>query len=359
MENAPVVSGASARNQLKLGGLVLTTGVVLYLSYRVLLPFFPALTWATALAVIAQPLHRVLQRHLRQRSASALLSVLIVTVALVVPLVLVTEQVVTEAVGAVRAVSSPEFRQHVDDIMKANPRIGTGIDWLQQRVNITEQLQSIAGAAGSLVQRAFAVSLAGLGQLFIALFTLFFFLRDFELFIKAIKSVMPLSEKDADDVLRRVHSTIDASVRGRVLIAVIQGSLGGIMFWILGLPAPLLWGTVMVLVSLVPMLGAFLVWVPAALVLALSGHAGRALILTIWGVVVIGTVDNFLYPILVGKDIRLHTVVIFFSVLGGVAAFGASGLVVGPVIFALADALIEIWTRRSLRRESSDVVTNP
>jgi predicted PurR-regulated permease PerM len=351
MDKAPVVPSGTARNQLKLGGLIIATAVVLYLCYRVLLPFFPALTWATALAVIAQPLHRFLARWLRKRTVSSLVTVIFVTVAIILPLVFVTEQVISEAVSAVNTVRSPEFRQRIDAGLKSHPRLASGIDWLQARVNIGEQVQSLAGSAGAKIPAAFAGSLAGLGQLFIALFTLFFFLRDFELFVNALRSVIPLSAKDADEVLHRVRLTIDASVRGRVLIAVIQGFLGGMMFWILGLPAPLLWGTVMVLLSLVPMLGAFLVWVPAALILALSGHAGKALILTAWGIVVIGTADNFLYPILVGKDIRLHTVVIFFAVLGGVAAFGASGLVVGPVIFALTDALIEIWTRRSLPRE--------
>jgi predicted PurR-regulated permease PerM len=351
MGNAPVVSSASARNQLKLGGLLIATGVVLYLCYRILLPFFPALTWATALAVIAKPLHSLLDRRIKWRSVSSLLAVLIITVAIVLPLVFVTEQVVSEAVAAVRTVRSPEFRERADSYIGAHPRIKAGIDWLQQRIDLGQQLQNVAGTAGSVAQTAFAVSLSGFGQFFIALFTLFFLLRDFELFVNALRSVIPLSKKDSDDVLQRVRLTINASVRGRVLIAVIQGFLGGIMFWILGLPAPLLWGGVMVLLSLVPMLGAFLVWVPAALILILTGHAVKALILVIWGIAVIGTADNFLYPILVGKDIRLHTVVIFFAVLGGVAAFGASGLVVGPVIFALADALIEIWTRRTLPRE--------
>jgi predicted PurR-regulated permease PerM len=118
------------------------------------------------------------------------------------------------------------------------------------------------------------------------------------------------------------------------------------MFWFLGLPGAILWGTVMAVFALIPMLGAFVVWVPAALFLLATGHPGKALILTIWGAVVIGTADNVLYPILVGKDLHLHTITIFFSVLGAVAAFGVSGLVIGPVIFAIADALLEIWSRR-------------
>lgn len=343
----PLTGNPNARNQLKMAGLTLGTGVVLYLCYRILVPFFPALTWAIALAVVARPLHRVLDRSIRNRALSSLLAVVIIAVAIVLPLALVTEQVVSEAVSAVRSVRSPDFQNKVNSALASHPRIAHAVDWMQARVNLGEQAKTLAGSAGARVSSAFAGSVAGIGQLLIALFTVFFLLRDFELFIDGIRSLIPLPRSDADDILKRVQQTIDASIRGRVFIAVIQGALGGLMFWVLGLPAPLLWGSVMAMFALVPMLGAFVVWVPAALFLLLTGHAGKAVILAAWGTIVIGSADNFLYPLLVGKDIKMHTLLIFFSVLGGVAAFGASGLVVGPVVFALADALIAIWTRRS------------
>ena len=351
----PLTGNPNARNQIKLAGLLLVTLIVVYLCYRILLPFFPALTWAIALAVVTRPLHRVLDRHLRNRTVSSLLAVLIITIALVLPLVFVTERVVSEAVGAVRTVSAPDFRDKINTSLAAHPSVAHAIDWIQQRVNISEQAQSLAGSAGAAIPAAFAGSLAGLVQLFIALFTVFFLLRDFELFLDSIRGLIPLSKADANDVLNRVQQTIDASIRGRILIAAIQGAMGGLMFWILGISAPLLWASVMTMFAMVPLLGAFVVWVPAALFLLLTGHALKAIILTAWGIFAIGVADNFLYPVLVGKGMRLHTVVIFFAVLGGVAAFGASGLVVGPAIFAVADALINIWTRREAREEAINV----
>lgn len=119
------------------------------------------------------------------------------------------------------------------------------------------------------------------------------------------------------------------------------------MFWWLGLPAPLLWGAVMALLAVVPVLGAFVVWVPAALFLALNGQMGKALILAGWGIVVIATIDNLLYPVLVGKRLRLHTLLVFIAVVGGLAMFGAVGVVLGPLILALTDAIIEVWRRRT------------
>jgi predicted PurR-regulated permease PerM len=135
---------------------------------------------------------------------------------------------------------------------------------------------------------------------------------------------------------------IAASVYGVLVIAVIQGILGGLAFWALGLPSPLLWGVVMIFLSMIPMAGSFVVWVPAAGYLGLSGHWGKALILAVWGTFVIGTVDNFLRPKLVGERTKLHELFIFFSVLGGLQVFGVIGLVLGPVIVAVTIALLDV-----------------
>jgi predicted PurR-regulated permease PerM len=347
MQSAPASAGPTTNSQLKLAGLVLVSAAVLYLCYRILLPFFPALTWAVALTVVARPLHRLLERYTKRSTVSALLTVIVITVLLVLPVAFVTEQVVSEAVNVVQQVQSPEFRVRIEHALAAHTKVANALEWIQGRIDLGEKAQSLAGAAGAAVPGVFAGSLAGLTQLFVALFTVFFFLRDFDYFRASIVALLPLSKADSHAVLERVQQTIDASLRGRVLIAILQGGLGGLMFWLLGLPAPLLWGTVMTLFALVPMLGAFIVWVPAALFLVLSGHPGKAVVLGLWGILVIGVADNLLYPVLVGRGIRMHTIWIFFSVLGGVAAFGASGLVVGPVIFAIADALLEVWTRRS------------
>jgi predicted PurR-regulated permease PerM len=127
----------------------------------------------------------------------------------------------------------------------------------------------------------------------------------------------------------------------------VQGALGGLMFWWLGLPAPILWGAVMGLLAIVPVLGAFVVWLPAAKFLAARGQWGKAVILLLWGTVVVGLINNLLYPILVGKRLRLHTVPVFFAIVGGLAVFGATGIILGPVILALTDAILEIWRRRT------------
>lgn len=144
----------------------------------------------------------------------------------------------------------------------------------------------------------------------------------------------------------RIDDTIHATVYGTLAVSAMQGLLGGLMFWWLGIGAPLLWGLVMALLAIVPMLGAFIVWVPAAIFLALEGSWGKALILTAWGVLVVGTIDNLMRPILVGNRLKLHTVLAFMSVVGGLILFGPAGLILGPVTLSVTLLLLEIWRSR-------------
>jgi len=145
-----------------------------------------------------------------------------------------------------------------------------------------------------------------------------------------------------------VSDTVHATLYGTLAVAVVQGTLGGLMFWWLGLPAPLLWGIVMGLLAVVPVLGAFVIWIPAALFLVLEGSEGKALLLTLWGVIVIGGIDNLLYPMWVGRRLKMHTVLTFISVVGGLIVFGPAGLILGPVVFTVTRLLLEIWSRRNV-----------
>lgn len=161
------------------------------------------------------------------------------------------------------------------------------------------------------------------------------------LFLKGVRSLLPLSQSETDRLFARVADTVYATFYGTFAISLVQGLLGGLMFWWLGLPAPLLWGVVMFLLSLVPVLGA-----PVALYLAANGGWGKALALTAWGLVVIGSVDNLLYPVLVGDRVRMHSLLVFLSVLGGLLLFGAVGLLLGPLVVVITTLLIEVWRTR-------------
>jgi predicted PurR-regulated permease PerM len=190
-------------------------------------------------------------------------------------------------------------------------------------------------------------SVSAIADLLITLFALFFFLRDRRPALRVMRSLVPLSEAETDEVFGRVVDTMYATVYGTLVVALVQGLLGGLMFWVLGIPGALLWGAVMALLAIVPVLGAFIVWVPAALFLALEGSWGKALILTVWGAGVISLIDNLLYPLLVGKRLRLHTLAVFIAIVGGILLFGSAGLILGPVTLAVTVALIDIWGRRT------------
>jgi predicted PurR-regulated permease PerM len=178
------------------------------------------------------------------------------------------------------------------------------------------------------------------------LFTLFYFFRDHRSIVSGMIRMLPLPDREVAILLSAIADTIYATIYGRFVVAAVQGTLGGFMFGILGIHAPLLWALLMMLFSLVPMLGAFIIWVPAAIILAAQGSWVKALVLTLWGAFVIGLIDNFLYPLIVGDRLRLHALLVFFSALGGIAAFGTSGIVLGPVILAVTIGLIRLWQQR-------------
>jgi predicted PurR-regulated permease PerM len=195
-------------------------------------------------------------------------------------------------------------------------------------------------------------------EIFFVIFTMYYLFRDGHKIVNALPDVLPLERAQSEKILARTREVISASLYGVLVIAFIQGALGGLMFWILGLPSPLVWAVVMMLLSMIPMAGAFVVWVPAAIFLAVSGFWVKAIILTAWGALVIGTVDNFLRPKLVGEKTKLHELFIFFSVLGGLKVFGILGIVLGPVVLAITLALLDVFrqveqTEDNTRQEST------
>ena len=185
-------------------------------------------------------------------------------------------------------------------------------------------------------------------SLLLTFYFLFYLLRDRSSAVATVANMLPLSASEFALLGDRIVNTIFASVYGTATVAILQGGLGGLMFWWLDLPAPLFWGVVMGLLAVVPFLGAFVIWGPTAIVLALSGEFVAAIQLTVWGVVVVGLVDNVLYPILVGKRLMLHTVPSFIAVAGGLVLFGPYGIVLGPVIVAGSQTLLEIWRKRAI-----------
>ena len=313
-----------AASFLLLAGLAL---LLLYGCYLLLTPFMSALAWALAFAVLGNPLHRFIAARVRNANLAAGLAVGVVACILILPALLASEQIIRQAMVAVQYWTEQEPRQRFP---------------LLEQVDIKGSLNEMARQLPAMLKS----SVKALTQLPISMFCLFFFFRDRKVIGDYTRSWLPLSNEDVSELTGRVSDILFATILGRVVLAGIQGTLGGLMFLALGLPTPLLWALVMSFLALVPFMGAFLVWGPAAVYLFLNGSLAKAVILAAWGVLVISTIDNVLYPFLVGARIQLHPLVTFFGVVGGIALFGPSGLILGPVIVATTSALLEVCRRR-------------
>lgn len=331
-----------------LGNLTLLAATVLifYLFWLLVSPFVAVITWALALAVVVRPFYLVLRRWLRNDSASALLCVILVGVFILGPGALIVNQVVREGVDASNwirdEVESGRFGSHLDRF----PSMRDAFDRAIAAFDLRSEIRRVAGQLANWGRSFLVGSSWFLSQLFITLFALFFAMRDFEQARLALRGLLPLTEAEMDILFSRLSNTVYAAIYGKFAAAFAQGTLGGLMFWFLALPAPLLWGFAMSLAALVPMVGPAVIWVPAALMLLYQGAWVKAIVLAVWGVLAVGLIDNFIYPMVVGGTLQLHTLLAFFASFGGLIAFGLSGLVLGPIVLALALAMIQIWRRR-------------
>jgi predicted PurR-regulated permease PerM len=326
--------------------LIAATLICFYLCYLLIEPFLPALTWALALAVVASPVHTWISARIGQQSIAAGISVLLVALLVALPAFFVAQRLIIEGIAGVQLLQTELKTQQLRKAIESSPQLAPLFAWAETQFNIPEILQRASNALGGIVTGLVGSSIWTLVAALITFFALFFFFRDRSKALGALRSLVPLSRDECNELFTRVDDTIHATVYGTIAVSFIQGLLGGLMFWWLGLPAPVLWGAVMGLLGIVPVLGAFVIWIPAAVILALQGDISSAIILTVWGTVVVGLVDNLLYPILVGKRLRIHTLPVFFSILGGLAAFGAAGLIIGPVVLSITDALVHIWRKR-------------
>ena len=336
-----------SRSHIHVLELMAATALGIYLCYRMALPFVPALTWALALAVLFMPVHRWLESAVKHSSLAASISVLVIGLIVVVPATFLGQRLVSEAVTGADTIRAQVESGEWQRVLDAHPRIAPIAQSIERRIDLPGAISTIAAwltnATASFVKGSVIQAIG----VFLTFYLLFYFLRDRRAVLPALCSLSPLSEAEMDRLFSRVGDTVYATVYGTLVVAAVQGMLGGLMFWWLGLPAPLLWGLVMSVLAVVPVLGAFVVWVPAALFLALDGSWGKALVLAVWGGVVVGGIDNVMYPILVGNRLKLHTIPAFMAIVGGLIVFGPSGLVLGPVTLTVTVMLLEIWRNRT------------
>ena len=320
----------------------------------VLWPYYGAVLWGTVTAIMFAPLYRQLSKFLHQRQNLAALTTLLIIVTMVIlPGILTFVALLEEASSMHQRIHSggidlDQYMRQVRDTLPAWAtqvvnRLGlTNLGAIQDRLSadFMRNLQALAG-------RAFDIGQSMLGlivSLGVMLYLLFFLLRDGDVLARRIRDAVPLRANQRNALVSKFIIVIRATIKGSILVAVLQGALGGVIFWVLGIPAALLWAVLMAFLALLPAVGTALVWGPVAIYFLATGAMWQGVVLIAYGVLVIGLVDNILRPVLVGKDTKMPDYVVLISTLGGIATFGFHGFVIGPVIASMFMALWEIFS---------------
>jgi predicted PurR-regulated permease PerM len=331
----------------------------------VLWPFYGAVLWATILAILFTSLYRRLSRSMGQRrTLAALATVLIILMIVVLPLTLITTLLLQEGFGVYERIQSGElnFGRQFQQVLGALPtwvaRLVdrfelTNLSVVQERLStsLMEGIQFLTTQAVNVGQN----TLAFVVNVFLMLYLLFFLLRDGDHLSKRIRDAIPLPREQQRDLFSKFTAVIRATVKGTIIVAVVQGALGGLILWFLGIQAPVVWGVVMAFLSLLPAVGTGLVWLPVAIYFLLTGATWQGVVLIAYGVLVIGLVDNVLRPLLVGNDTKMPDYVVLISTLGGMAMFGLNGFVIGPVIAAMFMAVWDMVASSKAGTESDRI----
>lgn len=353
------VHNMASPNSLNLPGLedksflLLVIAVSLAFAW-ILWPYSGAVLWATVLAIVFAPMYRRLSRSMRQkRTLAALATLLVIVLIVILPLTLITALLLQEGFSVYERIQSGELNigEYFKQIFGALPSWVTdlldrfeltNVRVMQERLSsgLMKTSQFLATQALNIGQNTFDFII----DLFIVLYLLFFLLRDGDGLTRRIRNAIPLHAEQQRDLLNKFTAVIRATIKGTVVVAILQGALGGLIFWALGVRAPVLWGALMAVLSLLPAVGSALVWLPVAIYFLVTGAIWQGIVLIAFGVLVIGLVDNVLRPVLVGKETKIPDYVVLVATLGGIAIFGLNGFVIGPVIAAMFMAVWDIFS---------------
>jgi predicted PurR-regulated permease PerM len=330
--------------------------VILYGAFLIISPFLIALTWAVILAILFYPFYAWLLGLVRGRATmAALLVIVVITVLVIVPGIQLAWFLSEEAVAlvqSVRALLDEEGKQQ----WLARPWVQHLISWWDmvafRLVDFKIDWKGLLLQGAQSSSTFIVTQVKGIAQnvllftvnFFFALFTLFFFLRDGAEFVSRAQRLLPMDREHQERLLRNIVDAVIAVVHGSLVVAMVQGLLAGLAYWVLGVPLAVLWGVITAFAALVPFGGTTLVTVPVSLYLFLQGNNVKGIIMLIWCLGVVVTIDNVLKPLFIGTQIKLPMLILFFGILGGLAVFGALGLILGPVLFALLAVLLDLYT---------------
>ncbi len=325
-------------------GLIIILGISILYIFR---PFIYPIFWAAIIAMLFYPLYNWLNNNLKAPNLSSFLTLIVVIVVIFLPLIVISTLAVNESISLYKSVSNWNLTEQIQ---------GTA-DWLNTTAlsPIIKQAETQWTAYATDVARTFSVflfnniknitqnSLRFILMLFLMFYSLFFFLKDGNKILKRLMLLSPLGNNYELMLYNKFRSAARATLKGTFIVGAIQGTLGGIIFWVAGVEGAFIWAIFMTLLSLIPAVGCSIIWFPTGLIMLITGHIWQGLTILLFGLFVISTIDNFIRPKLVGKDIQLHPLLVLLSTLGGIAIFGISGFVIGPIIAALFVASISIY----------------
>jgi predicted PurR-regulated permease PerM len=344
--------------------LLLAIGITL-LFFWVIRGFVLALAVAAILAGLAHPIHRRLVKLVRGRtSLAATLTVLLAVVVVIVPALLFLGVLLRDAVEISDRVGLwvAEHAQKPGSLQQAVEEDSTLRRLLPYQDQIVQKAGVLAGKVTSFVAQAVVTGATGAAQFFLMLFVtvyaMFYFLKDGRALLDGVFGYTPLSDGDKQRLVTTFSSVARATLKGTLVIGIVQGALAGAAFAVAGIDGALFWGAVMAVLSIVPGVGTGLVWVPAVIYLAMIDRVGAAVGLAVWCAVVVGTADNVLRPILVGKDTKMSDLMVMLTTLGGLMLFGAVGIVLGPVIGALLTTVWALWGKAAAEARPAGGATN-
>jgi predicted PurR-regulated permease PerM len=337
-------------------------GLILALGLRLFLPFFEPIVWAIILALFFYPIYSWMRRTLKVSEGLASLGMCILIIAfIIIPVFTLLGSLTTEVVRVYTEIQenlqTGDFTI-VPDKDKSpilNKTVSNVLDVLKtHETRVKEILIDLSKKMGEFFLKQGTVVFKNVASIIfkaaLMLVTLFYLFKDGERMLQTFKDLLPLPKRDVESFAKAMDDVLSATLYGNLLNAVIQGSLGFFIMWVLDFSAPLLWGMIMGLTTFIPMIGPALVWLPATIYLFLAGLYLKAAILLVFGILIISQIDNFLRPLFISGKTHIHTLILLFSILGGLSVFGFLGFILGPILMALCVSILELYRLNSLGR---------
>ena len=339
--------------------IIFLTAFFGFLAYKIMSPFLTAVAWAMVFSILFYPFFIFILRYVKFRSVASVISILIILIMLIGPITFLSRLLITE-MRAFLDRMTPERIEHIKasiDSIRALPLLERISPYIAE-LNMPSQdvvMEGIKRLGKGLIENLTITNVVSLlGDFLFMIFTIFFLLRDGPAFLSKARDFMPFSEREKDRLSSQVKDMIVSTVYGGAIVAIIQGTLGGLAYYLFGINSPVMWGVAMCVMSFVPLVGTFPIWGSASVYFLLTGNLVKGAGLFTYGVLVISMVDNILRPLIIGSRTKMPTILILFSVLGGIKLFGMIGFVMGPLIMAVFLSVLDIF--RHIEDEFGDEI---